>query len=58
MGFTGLAQIFGGYGYGTAYTSTSGFITPNVAIYSLLIIVWSIWLLISAYRMKSSFKDL
>jgi hypothetical protein len=57
MGFTGLAQIYGGYGYGTGYTSISHFVTPNVAIYWTLIFVWTIWLLVSAYWMKSSLKD-
>jgi hypothetical protein len=52
MGLTGLAQIFGGYGYGTGYTSISGFVTPNVVIYGVLIIAWSIWLVIHAWRMK------
>lgn len=49
MGFTGLAQIYGGYGYGTGYTSISHFVTLNVAIYWTLIFVWAIWLLVSAH---------
>lgn len=33
MGLTGLAQIFGGYGYGIGYTSISGFVMIG-SIYS------------------------
>ncbi len=54
IGLTGLAQIFGGYGYCTGYTSISGFVTPNVAIYGALIIAWGIWLAIHAWRMKEA----
>lgn len=56
MGLSGLVYIAQGYGYGTGYTSLSNFVTwmPNSLNYQFLIIVWAIWLLVSAWRMKES----
>lgn len=56
MGMSGLVYIAQGYGYGTGYTSLSNFVTwmPNNLSYQFLIIVWAIWLLVSAWRMKES----
>jgi hypothetical protein len=54
MGLTGLLHIAGGYIFGAGYTSLTPYPTPASADYWLLIVVWAVWLLISAYRMKSS----
>jgi hypothetical protein len=55
MGLSGVTYIVQGYGYGTAYTaiSTFPFLLPSTD-YQFLNIVWSIWLLIVAWRMKES----
>ena len=56
MGLSGLAYIAQGYGYGTGYTALSNFVTwmPGSLNYQFLIVVWAIWLLINAWRMKES----
>ena len=56
MGLSGLVYIAQGFGYGTGYTSLSNFVTwmPNNLSYQFLIVVWAIWLLVSALRMKES----
>jgi hypothetical protein len=55
MGLSGLAILAWGYSYGTGYTSLSNFsFSLNGAYYALLILVWTIWLLVSALRMKES----
>jgi hypothetical protein len=55
MGLSGLTYLVQGYGYGTAYTSISNFPFLLASTdYQFLMIVWSIWLLIVAWRMKES----
>jgi hypothetical protein len=56
MGLSGLAYIAQGYGYGTGYTALSNFVTwmPSSLNYQFLIVVWAIWLLVSAWRRKES----
>lgn len=52
MGLSGLAFVAQGYGYGSGYTSISEHFVLNSLSYQFLIFVWSIWLLIVAWRMK------
>jgi hypothetical protein len=55
MGLSGLSIIAWGYSYGTGYTSLSDFsFSLNGVYYALLILVWVIWLFVSALRMKES----
>jgi hypothetical protein len=58
MGLSSLAYIAQGFGYSTGYTSVSNFVTwmPNSLNYQFLIVVWAIWLLVSALRMKESIQ--
>ncbi len=57
IGLSGMAYIAEGYGLGTGYTSISERFVLGPIVVVLPIIIWTIWLLISAYRMKASFKD-
>lgn len=58
MGLTGLGFIVRGYTYSltitTAVSSTPPSIAEALTIYvvDLGLLVWTVWLLISAYRMK------
>ena len=52
MGLSGLIYIAHGYGWGTGYTSISERFFVNPLYDHFLIAVWSIWLLVSAWRMK------
>ena len=56
MGLSGLVYIAQGYGYSTGYTALSNFVTwmPNSLNYQCLIVVWAIWLFVSALRWKES----
>ena len=54
MGLTGLVYIASGYGWGTGYTALSGRFFVNPLSFHLLTLVWAIWLLVSALRMKES----
>ncbi len=58
MGLSGLVYIAQGYGYGTGYTALSNFVSwmPNSLNYQCLIIVWAIWLFVSALRRKESIQ--
>ena len=57
-GLSGLAYIAQGYGYSTGYTALSNFVTwmPNSLNYQFLIVVWAIWLLVTALRRKESLQ--
>ncbi len=54
MGLSGLAYIAQGYSWGTGYTSISNNFVLVEKSYQFLILVWAIWLLVSAWRMKES----
>jgi hydrogenase/urease accessory protein HupE len=54
MGLSGLAYLAQGYTWGTGYTSLSANFVLNEKTYQFLIVVWAIWLLVSAWRMKES----
>jgi hypothetical protein len=56
MGLSGLAYIAQGYGYGAGYTSISSHFVLNSANYQFLILVWAVWLLIVAWRMREGFE--
>jgi hypothetical protein len=51
-GLAGLAYIVQGYGYGGGYTAISDHFVLNSTNYQFLMLVWAIWLLIVAWRMK------
>jgi hypothetical protein len=52
MGGSSLLYIVQGYGYGAGYTSISSHFLINSLNYQFLILVWAIWLLVVAWRMK------
>jgi hypothetical protein len=56
MGLSGLVYIAQGYGYGTGYSALSSFVTwmPNSLNYQFLIVIWAVWLLVSAWRRKEA----
>jgi hypothetical protein len=57
MGVSGRAILAGGYGYGTASTSLSESSFPliaNPAVVAASTIAWTLWLFVSAWRMKAS----
>jgi len=57
MALSGLGYIVHGYAYGTAYTATSDFFLPSPGIVGLPLIAWTIWLLVSAFRMEKSSRE-
>ena len=54
MGLSGLAYIAQGYTYGTGYTAISEGPVLDQETYQFFILVWALWLLIVAWRMKGS----
>jgi hypothetical protein len=54
MGITGLAYLVQGYGYGAGYTSVSEHFVLSSSNYQFLMVVWALWLLIVAWRMKET----
>ncbi len=54
MGLSGLVYAAHGYGWGTGYTAISAHFFVNPLYFHFLIAVWSIWLLVSAWRMKEA----
>jgi hypothetical protein len=57
MGLSGLVYVASGYGWGAGYTSVSAHFFVHPYIIHFLVAVWSIWLLVSALRMKESGRD-
>jgi hypothetical protein len=56
VALSGLAYIVQGYGYGSGYLAISEHFVLNSTNYQFLMFVWSVWLLVVAWRMKKSIQ--